>query len=371
MKQRSEDVGTRTSKLRGLFDDRPLLMTRPANVNWVSGGLSDPVDITATSDPVWIIETDSGRALITNQIEAPRLAHDFDLADLGWDIIGVPWYDANAPIEAALSFSGATPDQLLSDVEGLGRDIGDDIVAERMVLSSAEADELRSLGALVGHALGAAIDSWVPERNTDFEIASVASAELERFGAKAVCLIVGGDDRWRRLRHPLAIGDVLSDAVMAVVVARRGGLHAAATRIAMREEDPNLERLMVDLAHVHREVLEASRPASTWGAATEALARAYDAVGRPGAWREHFQGGPIAFEQREFELAPGQIASPFWNLECAAGSAVAWNPSARGGAKIEETYLIGEDDVELLTATDGWPLSEGEGPQHSQVKVVQ
>jgi len=369
--ERSEAVRTRTSKLRGLFEDRPLLMTRPANVNWATGGLSDPVDITASSDPVWVIETESGRALITNQIEAPRLAHDFDLAALGWDIIGVPWYDAHAPVEAALSFSGATPDELLSDVEGLGRDVADEIVAERMVLSTSEADELRSLGALVGHALGTAIDSWVPERSTDFEIASVLSAELERFGAKAVCLIVGGDDRWRRLRHPLAIGQVLRDAVMAVTVARRGGLHVAATRIAMREEDPHLSRLMVDIAQVHRDVHEASRPHNTWGTATDALAHAYEDVGRAGAWREHFQGGPIAFEQREFELAPGQVTSPYWNLECAAGSAVAWNPSARGGAKIEETYLIGEDDFELLTATDGWPLSEGDGPQHSQIKVVQ
>ena len=240
-----------------------------------------------------------------------------------------------------------------------------------MVLTGVEVDELKSLGALVGHALGAAIDSWVPAKTSDFEIASVASAELERFGAKAVCLIVGGDNRWRRLRHPLAVGDVLHDAVMAVVVARRGGLHAAATRIALREEDPNLTKLMTSVAEVHRLVLEASRPHSTWGAATEALAQGYDDVGQPGAWREHFQGGPIAFEQREFELAPGQLTSPFWDLECEAGTAVAWNPSARGGAKIEETYLIGDDGFELLTATDKWPLTTGDGPQHSQVKVVQ
>ena len=89
------------------------------------------------------------------------------------------------------------------------------------------------------------------------------------------------------------------------------------------------------------------------------------------AWREHFQGGPIAFEQREFELAPPQTDSPFWNVACRADCAVAWNPSLRGGAKIEETYLVRNDSVELITNSGEWAMSSDAVTQHSQVKVVQ
>ena len=96
------------------------------------------------------------------------------------------------------------------------------------------------------------LTSWQPGATSDFEIASVVSGELERDGAKAVCLIVGGDDRLRTFRHPLAIGEVLHDAVMAVVVARRGGLHVAATRVAVAHDDDPLLELTAKLEPVHR-----------------------------------------------------------------------------------------------------------------------
>ena len=54
-----------------------------------------------------------------------------------------------------------------------------------------------------------------------------------RPGADAPVLIVGGDDRVRRYRHPMAVGAPVRQLAMAVVVARRGGLHAAATRFAV------------------------------------------------------------------------------------------------------------------------------------------
>lgn len=370
--ERTDAVRPRASALRAKFDERPLLLTRPGSVNWITGGMSDPIDLSASSDPVWVVETDRGRTLITTQIEAPRLAHDFDLSALGWSVIGVPWFDAHAPLEAAVAFGGEPSDNFITDLDSIGRDITRDLVVERMVLSPAELDELRSLGALVGHALGTGIESWHPGVSTDFDVAAVVSAELERHGAKAVCLIVGGDERLRELRHPLAIGETIDDAVMAVVVARRGGLHAAATRIAVRRRDDPIIELTNELGVVNRDVLAASLPGGTWGGATETLARSYASIGRPGTWREHFQGGPIAFDQREFELAPGQATSPFWDLPCVADVAVAWNPSARGGAKIEETYLVGAHDVQLLTATEGWPLTAYEdGAQHSRVMVVE
>jgi hypothetical protein len=51
-------------------------------------------------------------------------------------------------------------------------------------------------------------------------------------------------------------------------------------------------------------------------------------------------------------------------------TAVAWNPSLRGGAKIEETYLV-DDGLELLTATPSWPLVDGPcGSVRSAVKVL-
>jgi antitoxin VapB len=328
------------------------------------------VDVTSASDPVWTLDCEQGRVLITNEIEAPRLEHDFGVHALGWDVIGVPWFDGAASLREACAYANVAPEELLRDVDAEGWNVRDDLITSRLALSEHERDELRELGVLVGEALGAGIDTWRPGVTTDFAIASVISEVLESGGAKAVCLIVGGDERLRSFRHPLAIGAVINEAVMAVVVARRAGLHVAATRICVRRGDDEIVALMRSLEPVNDAVVGASLPGGTWGSTLEALAEGYAAVGHPDAWREHFQGGPIGFEQREFELAPIQRDSPFWSLARVANTAVAWNPSLRGGAKIEETYLVGKG-FELLSVTPDWPLVEGpDGTPHSALKVL-
>jgi Xaa-Pro dipeptidase len=367
---RADAAKRAASALRETHEGRALLLTTPSSVNWRTGGLSNPIDITAASDPVWVLDSDHGGALITSDIEAPRLERDYRVSDLGWDVVSAPWYDDDARLSLACDYAGVSALELLSDTVGVGKNVRNSVIAARLTLSAPEQEELRELGSLVGRVLGAGLDAWIPGVTTDFDTASAISAALEAEGATAVCLIVGGDDRMRALRHPLSVGAVVHDAMMAVVVAKRAGLHIAATRIALRNADDDIATLMKSVASVHDTVVEASLPGGTWGESVEALAAGYEEIGQPDAWREHYQGGPIGFEQREFELAPGHTDSPFWHLERRAPYAVAWNPSLRGGAKLEETYLIG-DSVELLTRTPGWPLDDGPlGAPRSSIKVL-
>ncbi len=325
-----------------------LVLTRPGSVNWVTGGVSDPVDVTAPRDVAWAVLTEGSRALVTTEIEAPRLARDFDVEASGWELVSVPWYRPEAMVEAVRSLVGARA-RVLSDASDVGEDVSEQIVLTRMVLSEPEREDLRELGRDVAVALDGAVASWRPGVSRDTEVAGDVARSLVGVGALPVCLIVGGDDRVRSLRHPLSVGAVVDEAVMAVVVARRGGLHVAATRLAVAREDDPIVALTRELVAVDDAVRAACVPGNSWGSVVEALEQGYRAVGHEGAWAEHYQGGPIAFEQREFELAPGQSASPFWDQRCAVGCAVAWNPSLGGGAKIEETYLIGESGLEPVT----------------------
>ena len=350
--ERCVDALARANELRQHHAGAALLLTRPGAVNWITGGLSDPIDLSSSSDPVWALVGNQRRALITTEIEAPRLVRDFDVATMGWDLVSVPWFEANAWRDAVTNYLSGEAKSLVSDAVGFGVDITTEIVATRMVLSSGERDELRELGRVAARALDQGIASWRPGVSRDFDVAGEIAGEIERAGAKAVCLIVGGDDRLRTLRHPLAIGEVVHDAVMAVVVARRGGLHVAATRLAVRRDDDPLIQLVQELDPINDAILNASRPGSSWGEMITALAQSYRHAGKEGAWRQHYQGGPIAFEQREFELAPGQSASPYWDLRCEVNTAVAWNPSLDGGAKIEETYLVGTKGLELVTVSE-------------------
>jgi len=144
--------------------------------------------------------------------------------------------------------------------------------------------------------------------------------------------------------------------VMAVVVARRAGLHVAATRFAATAVDPAYADLRRRVLGIEDTVLSACKPGATYGDVLAALAAGYDQADAPGGWSGHYQGGPIGFAQREFEIAPGQADSRWYAEPVAAGHAIAWNPSLPGGAKAEDTYLITDGgELALLTHAPGWP----------------
>ncbi|MFI5082625.1 MAG: hypothetical protein ACHQCE_16245, partial [Streptosporangiales bacterium] len=79
-----------------------------------------------------------------------------------------------------------------------------------------------------------------------------------------------------------------------------------------------------------------------------------------------YQGGPIGFAQREFEIAPCQHDSRWYPTRIEAGHAVAWNPSLPGGAKAEDTYLVQSSGMERVTTGrpgaggPAWPVEDGD-----------
>ena len=100
-----------------------------------------------------------------------------------------------------------------------------------------ERERLAALAVDAAGALERTLRAWRPGER-DLDLQARIAGELERRGAFGACLIVGGDERVERFRHPLAIGAPVTRLAMAVVVAERGGLHAAATRIACSDGLP-------------------------------------------------------------------------------------------------------------------------------------
>src|SRR6202035_4434898 len=153
-----------------------------------------------------------------------------------------------------------------------GHDASADLIALRLELSAAEAEDLAELGTDAAHALQAGLAQWQPGER-DLDIQARCAAYLEAAGADAPVLIVGGDDRLERYRHPMAAGAPVRRIVMAVVVARRGGLHVAATRSAApatpSQAQASLRRRVLAIEDA---VLAACLPGATYGTALAALA---------------------------------------------------------------------------------------------------
>jgi hypothetical protein len=338
-----------------------VVLTRPGPVAWTTAGLNAPIDRTAGTDVVWLAVGPDRAVVVTTDVEGPRLAAEAGLVP-GTTLVTVPWWDADAMVEAASSALGHPPSELGADGHpGFGINLDHALTADRLVLDAGQRGRLRALGRDAAAAVEAALRAWSPGE-TDRQVAGRIAGAVEATGADAPVLLVGGDDRVRRFRHPVAVGAPVRELVMAVLVARRAGLHVALTRYAAvgpAATDPGLASGLATCRRIHRAVLRAGRPGATVGEILRVLDTRYAAEGHPKAWRQHYQGGPIGYAQREFELSPAQTTDAWWGHALAAHTAVAWNPSLPGGAKDEDTYLIGDEGTpELVTRTGDWPVDD-------------
>ena len=329
-------------------------------VAWLSGGLTTPVERGAPLGPLRLAVSQEVFAAVTTSVELPRLEAESGLGLLGVELHEAPWFEAGGLDRVAAEALGESPGRLASDCNPeAALACADDLVELRLALGPAEHGRLARLAVDATRALEDTLRAWEPGER-DLDVRARADEQLERAGAFAACLIVGGDERVERFRHPLASGAEMHRLVMAVVVAERGGLHAAVTRFACAGRLPDrIRKARVEACAVEAEMLAASASRSTYGEVLRAGERAYAAVGHPGAWREHYQGGPIGYRQREFELAPTHATSRWFDLPVATGHALAWNPSVAGGGKAEDTYLVEPEALRRLTETGAWPLEEG------------
>jgi Xaa-Pro dipeptidase len=354
------EVGAKLALVRALIAGLgvpAIVLTTSGAVAWLTAGLENRIEAGSTASAMWVVVTpDDALALATN-VERARIDAEHDLLGRGLALETIEWFaGGDGFVAAAREFAGHPAATLASDGHaGFGIDAEDALAALRLALAPAERQRLSALAVDAARALERTLRSWRPGER-DFDLQARIAAELECAGAFGACLIVGGDDRVEHFRHPLASGAQVKRLVMAVVVAERGGLHAAATRIACSDGLPGGVRAAWHAAlAVESRMLAASRVGAAYGDVLRACDDAYAEVGRPGSWREHYQGGPIAYRQREFEIVPTQRESPWYATRIEAGHAVAWNPSVAGGGKSEDTFLIDDEGAHCLTHTGEWP----------------
>jgi antitoxin VapB len=342
---RTDEVQAKLARVRSLLDGRAAVLSGADSVAWLTGGLTNRIEPGNPVSPVWLVVTPDAVAAVTTNIERPRLAAE---AGLDFELHEAPWHEPGGIARCAADLAG-----------GSVAEIEDELVALRLALVPPERARLAALAGDAASALEEALRAWQPGQ-IDFDVQARVAERLERVGAFGACLIVGGDERVERYRHPLAAGVPMRQLVMAVVVAERHGLHAAATRFASAGPlSPSVRQARDGALAVERATLGACVPGATYGEVLEELAGAYAATGNPDAWRDHVQGGPVGYRQREFEIVPGQVDSPWYATALEPGHALAWNPSLAGGGKAEDTYLLEDDGLRRLTDTGGWPLEDG------------
>src|ERR687890_57411 len=331
---------SRDRSLRELMDGHgaeALLLSRPANFAWYTGGADNRVD---HGDPVGVASvllTMDGAYILTNNIEAPRMREE---QTPEMEVVEHPWHEE--PVALLRELTGGT---------GVGTDFpstsGPDLSAEisplRYALDGDAIEDYRRLGEDTVIAVSEAAGSLSPETD-ELEAAAELSAACLRRGMFAPLLLAASDERLVRHRHPVPHGGSLGKQAMLVVCAERGGLFVSLTRmIYFQEPDPKTARRQEACREILRRMREeATRKGRTLAQAFEDCRRFYAEAGYPEGWRDHHQGGMTGYASREV------IATRGTPQEITEAQAFAWNPSLVG-AKAEETFVLGPEGPEVLT----------------------
>ena len=321
-----------------------LVLRRPANVAWLSGGGRTHVLALQDVGVADVIVTADAVEVLVPVNEAARLEAE-ELASLGASFRVVGW-DADREAELPRGAGAAW------DGPGEGaRDASAEVAALRRELTGPEVERYRALGRDAAAALTAALHALEPARS-EHETAARAGAELLARGIDPIVLLVAGAERLPSHRHPLPTAAPLGRLAMVVVCARRGGLIASLTRfVSFGALPPELRERYERLLRVEAAFSGATRAGASVGEVFAAGARAYGENGFAAAeWRLHHQGGPTGYEPRD-ELATAASSSPVLRDQ-----AFAWNPSVPS-LKVEDTILATDGLPEVLTVDPEWPTA--------------
>jgi len=302
----------------------PFATNDPADVRWLLCGRGRPVSAGTSPYTVEVTETDA--RVWYQDIERSRVEEEERWDELGYEPTAYPWFEA-LPVRTTAP-----------RLQPLRLDLGPE-----------EVERYRSAAADAASALAGLLRSLDPAQH-ELAVAGTVAGRLHGLGFTTPVVLVGGEQRAPVHRHPLPTEARLGRFALIAFSAERDGLYVSMTRIVSFGEPPSaLARAVGAAAEVDAAVLDAARPGRTLGELFDVIAEAYEAVGLPGEWRRHHQGGLAGYKGREVFAVPGD------GIVLPAAAAVAFNPSAGGGGKSEDTVLVLEGGVEVLTRTPQLP----------------
>lgn len=333
-------IANRRARLCRIMEElhlEAILLRRPANFAWYTGGADNRVDRSSATSATAVLVTSEREYVVTNNIEAPRMRGE---ETPGLEVVEHPWYESAAPLLRELIGRGAVGTDYSESVST--RDVSNRVASLRRVLDSETIVRYLKVGADTTEAVDEASGALHPDM-TEREASARLAASCRTRGLHTPVLLVACERRIASYRHPIPTDVRLEGRVMLVVCAERGGLHANLTRIvAFEEPDKEYARRQAACENILRRMrLEATHAGRTLGDAFEDCTGFYEAEGYSGGWKYHHQGGLTGYAAAE------QIASQNSEQEILPGQTFSWNPSL-AGAKAEDTFVLTDSGPQTI-----------------------
>jgi antitoxin VapB len=336
-----------------------LLIRRNENLAWITAGrMERRVLLPSDTNIAAILITEDGRRFyVTTNNEAARLAEE-DFFELGFQALVVSWHSSGFE-DAVRNVAGAA--SMVAD-HPFGNTPVVDLTALRTPLLDAEITRYRTLGRDVAEITSHLLQRLKPgvtERQMNAMVASALWAE----GIEPTVLLMAVDERIMKYKHAVGHGQTLSRFGMLNLCARRHGLAISITRFVHFGPMP---AQLVDAFHVATAVntalLAATRSGVTAAQLYYVAQKVYAEVGFHGEEEFHHQGGATGYGERDW------VATPSGDQVVVNAQGFAWNPSIRGG-KVEDTVLLQDGKIELLTATPSLPQVRSSVGKHEYVSA--
>ena len=218
----------------------------------------------------------------------------------------------------------------------------------RYELTKAEIERYRKLGKDLGQAVGELIEN-IQQGETEIEIARKIKAALAVYNIAPVVTLVGADERIKKFRHPIPTENRWKKNLLIAVCGKRAGLIANLSRIVcIGAISDDLKRKTEATAYIFAKLLSATNIGADGGELYKIAANAYAERGFGDEINQHHQGGATGYKTRDW------LAHPKSSETVQINQAFAWNPSI-SGTKTEETCIIFENEIEIITASSDYP----------------
>ncbi len=347
---RNAEIEEKLKRVEGFLDRNAagaLLLSRHGNIAWITAGQVEARVAQGTETAVCslLVTRDGRRYYLAPNNEAARLAAE-EFAGLGYEPVIYPWHDGAGNRVRALTggdvvcADAAYPEAKQVNLTGL-----------QTPLLPQEIERLRALGRETAGATVEVLKELAPGVSEQ-EMAARISAALWRRGIAPTVLLMGTDERIFKYKHAVPRAGVLKRYGMLNLCARRRGLVVSITRFVHFGALPGeLAAAFEAAAQIHAELLHATKNGEASSKIYAAAQRAYAAVGAAEEIEQHHQGGPCGYSERDW------LITPHGTERVAAPQAFAYNPSLRG-AKAEDTVVLIDGKIEVLTETPDLPVIE-------------
>lgn len=350
-----------------------VLLNRADNFAMATGGKRNFINtFTENGANALFVDRDGNASFVGNNIEYPRIMTE-ELAGLGCGSESFLWFEGSTAAIAKDRFKG----NLVSDDGSLGENVHAKLASIRALLSEAELEKYRRLGAIASEAMTNTVEA-IEQGMSESDITAFLMAEGQWRGCHVPVALVAADDRIARYRHPLpTVAPLLDDAspqqhvqryVMVVGCFQREGLVVSVTRFRKVDELPEgVEADFARIVAVDAAIQNATAPGRSLGEVFSACQEAYRTHGfAENEWHNHHQGGATGYGSRTRKGTPGEtfpVLDESWNEDVSRlvgqdlqfGAAFAWNPSAPG-VKSEDTFILRPDGIrEIVSETPAFP----------------